>query len=63
MFKDEESIKFLKDHEVLSKLNATRKLTEVHAENYDAIFYIGGHGPVLDLANDKNNIELANKVR
>jgi len=27
----------------------------VNAENYDAVFYVGGHGPVFDLANDPLN--------
>jgi len=30
-------------------------------DNYDAIFYVGGHGPVLDLATDKTNADLASR--
>jgi len=62
MFKDEESVEFLRNPEVISKLNAARKLTEVNVDHYQAIFYIGGHGPVIDLASDPENIKLANKV-
>ncbi|KIJ56857.1 hypothetical protein M422DRAFT_198103 [Sphaerobolus stellatus SS14] len=61
MFKDEESVNFLKDPEVTSKLSSAKKLTEVNVDNYDAIFYIGGHGPVIDLPTDPENIKLANK--
>jgi len=60
-FKDDESVQFLKDPEVLSKLKGAKKLSEVDEKNYSAIFYIGGHGPVLDLASDPDNIKLANK--
>ncbi|KIJ56856.1 hypothetical protein M422DRAFT_40432 [Sphaerobolus stellatus SS14] len=60
-FKDEESVKFLKDEEVVSKLQTAKKLTEINVDEYDGIFYIGGHGPVLDLATDPENIKLANK--
>lgn len=28
----------------------------------DAIFYVGGHGPVLDLASDPVNAKLASEV-
>ncbi len=31
----------------------------MRAEDYDAIFYVGGHGPVIDLATDPVNIALA----
>ncbi len=36
----------------------TKKLTEVAAANFDAVFYPGGHGPLWDLANDKQSINL-----
>lgn len=29
--------------------------------DYDAIFYVGGHGPVIDLATDPVNIQLASQ--
>ncbi|KAJ7167330.1 ThiJ/PfpI [Mycena crocata] len=62
---DEESVKFLGDETVKSKLASAKKLTAVsakvnyHVVDYDAIFYIGGHGPVIDLAFDAVNIKLA----
>ncbi|QRW19005.1 chaperone protein HSP31 [Rhizoctonia solani] len=50
MFKDDESVKFLQDPE----------LSDVNPAEYDAIFYVGGHGPMIDLPEDPNNIKLAN---
>ncbi|KAG1779753.1 class I glutamine amidotransferase-like protein [Suillus placidus] len=53
--------KFLENSEVQKKLSTAKKLSEVNPDNYDAIFYVGGHGPVLDLAVDPVNIQLAFK--
>ncbi|KAJ7283707.1 class I glutamine amidotransferase-like protein [Mycena rebaudengoi] len=54
-------IKFLSDETVKSKLANAKKLSSVSAKDYDAIFYIGGHGPVIDLPFDADNIKLASE--
>jgi len=36
----------------------TRKLADVDASDFDAVFYPGGHGPLWDLANDPRSIGL-----
>ncbi|KAJ7368249.1 class I glutamine amidotransferase-like protein [Mycena albidolilacea] len=59
--KDEGCIKFLADETVKSKLASAKKLSEVSSKDYDAIFYVGGHGPVIDLAVDEVNIKLASE--
>ncbi|KAF4619355.1 hypothetical protein D9613_005211 [Agrocybe pediades] len=56
--KDEESVKFLNDPVVKEKLANTKKLSEVNVNDYDAVFYVGGHGPVIDLPTDPDNIKL-----
>lgn len=60
MFPDD--VKFLEDPVVKEKLATAKKLSEVSHEAYDAIFYVGGHGPVIDLASDPVNIKLASSV-
>jgi len=50
--------RFDADPVLKEKLAHTLKLTEVKAEEYDAVFYPGGHGPLWDLANDLNSIAL-----
>jgi len=60
--KDEGSVKFLKDETAVSKLANAKKLSEVQAKDYDAIFCVGGHGPVLDLASDPEFAKLASEV-
>jgi len=63
LFKDDESVKFLTDKTVKEKFAHTKKLSDVDVNDYSAVFYIGGHGPVLDLATDPVNIKLASEVR
>ena len=50
--------RFYEDDDLQHKLSRTNKLTEVKADDYDAIFFPGGHGPLWDLANDKDSIRL-----
>lgn len=59
MFTDDESVKFLTDATVQAKLASAKVLADVRAEDYAAVFYVGGHGPVLDLASDPVNAALA----
>jgi len=58
---DKEAAKFLKDEVVKSKLAKAQKLSEVQVADYDAVFYIGGHGPVMDLASDPVNAKMASE--
>jgi len=58
---DKESVKFLKDETVESKLAKAKKLSEVQVKDYDAVFYVGGQGPVLDLASDPLNAKMASE--
>lgn len=44
--------RYRKDGELGAKLNDTVKLSELSSEDYDAIFFPGGHGPLWDLAED-----------
>lgn len=49
---------FLADPAVQKKLDHTVKLTNVRAQDYDAIFYPGGHGPMWDLPENKTSVSL-----
>ncbi|MHC8293337.1 type 1 glutamine amidotransferase domain-containing protein [Pseudomonas sp. LB3P58] len=50
--------RFRKDSAAQSALASTALLSSARAEDYDAIFYPGGHGPLWDLAEDKISIAL-----
>ncbi|KAI0065926.1 class I glutamine amidotransferase-like protein [Artomyces pyxidatus] len=62
-FKDETSTKFLVDPTVQSLLANAKvlDLKNINVNDYAVIFYVGGHGPVLDLATDASNIAVANE--
>ena len=52
------SIRYKSDAETQKVLSQTHKLSEVSQADYDAVFYPGGHGPLWDLAEDKDSIAL-----
>ena len=50
--------RFKADPAAQAVLAHTLKLADVKAQDYDTVFYPGGHGPLWDLAEDKNSIAL-----
>lgn len=50
--------RFEADAAANAQLAATVRLDSVSQEDFDTVFYPGGHGPLWDLAEDKNSIEL-----
>jgi putative intracellular protease/amidase len=54
----EDTKRYDKDVELQAKLKNTLLLSMVKEADYDAVFYPGGHGPLWDLATDKNSIAL-----
>jgi len=50
--------RFKRDAVAQQALSQTVKLAEVKAEDYDAIFYVGGHGPMWDLVDNPVSIAL-----
>lgn len=54
----ESTKRYFADEALKEKVANTKKLAEVNAEDFDAVFYPGGHGPLWDLYSDKNSISL-----
>jgi putative intracellular protease/amidase len=50
--------RFKADPEAQKALASTTRLGTVSAADFDTVFYPGGHGPLWDLANDKDSIAL-----
>ena len=50
--------RFDKDKDLQKLLAHTKKLSEVNADDFDGVFYPGGHGPLWDLTDDKQSIDL-----
>ena len=57
-FQTDATERFKNDAEAQAELANTLKLSDVSPEDFDAVFYPGGHGPLWDLAEDKNSIAL-----
>ena len=53
-----ETDRFRQDPAAQLALAHTGRLAEVSADDFDAVFYPGGHGPLWDLAEDKHSIAL-----
>lgn len=54
------TLRFKQDTDAQTVLANTLTLSSVSADDYDAVFYPGGHGPLWDLAEDANSIALIN---
>jgi putative intracellular protease/amidase len=52
------TIRFKADGDLQTLLAHAKKITEVSSDDFDAIFYPGGHGPLWDLTTDKDSIKL-----
>jgi putative intracellular protease/amidase len=50
--------RFKRDPAAQAVLANTVRLSDVKAEDYDTVFYPGGHGPMWDLAEDQHSIAL-----
>jgi putative intracellular protease/amidase len=50
--------RFEADADAQARLATTVRLDSVKAEDFDTVFYPGGHGPMWDLAEDQNSIKL-----
>jgi putative intracellular protease/amidase len=57
-FHTDDTRRFDDDQAAQDKLANTAKLAEMKVEDFDAVFYPGGHGPLWDLHNDNDSIAL-----
>ena len=51
-------VRFKSDKSLQNILSETHLLSTVSSDDYDAVFYPGGHGPLWDLTNDADSINL-----
>jgi putative intracellular protease/amidase len=57
-FQTELTRRFEIDPDTQKRLASTVRLDSVRQEDFDTVFYSGGHGPMWDLAEDRNSIKL-----
>lgn len=61
-FQTDATKRFKDDADAQAALANTVKLSDVSPEDYDAVFYPGGHGPLWDLSEDSNSIALIESI-
>jgi putative intracellular protease/amidase len=57
-FRTDLTRRFEKDAAAEAQLDKTVRLDSVKQEDFDSVFYPGGHGPMWDIVEDKNSIKL-----
>jgi putative intracellular protease/amidase len=57
-FRTDLTLRFENDAAAETQLDKTFRLDSVKPEDFDTVFYPGGHGPMWDLAEDKHSIKL-----
>lgn len=57
-FQTELTQRFRTDTAAQAELTNTKKLADVSADNFDAVFYPGGHGPMWDMPDNATSIAL-----
>ena len=57
-FQTDLTLRFEKDPAAEAQLSKTDRLDSVKQEDFDTVFYPGGHGPMWDLAEDERSIKL-----
>jgi len=57
-FQTDATRRFKDDVDAQNALAGSLKLTDVSTDDFDAVFYPGGHGPLWDLAEDRTSIAL-----
>jgi putative intracellular protease/amidase len=57
-FQTDDTTRFKADAEAQLALANSLRLSDIDADDFDAVFYPGGHGPLWDLAEDRRSIAL-----
>ncbi|MEV1247757.1 type 1 glutamine amidotransferase domain-containing protein [Nonomuraea sp. NPDC050022] len=61
-FKTDQTRRFEADADAEAQLDQTVRLESVSADDFDTVFYPGGHGPLWDLAEDEASIRLIERI-
>lgn len=61
-FRTDLTRRFEADADAEAQLDTTLRLDSVNADDFDTVFYPGGHGPMWDLAEDPTSVALIEQV-
>jgi putative intracellular protease/amidase len=53
---------FMENPQLTARLDNTLSPNEVRWEDYAAVYYVGGHGPIWDVATDEKIAEIAGRI-
>jgi putative intracellular protease/amidase len=53
---------FMENPKLMARLDNTLSPNEVQWEDYAAVYYVGGHGPIWDVATDEKIAEIAGRI-
>jgi putative intracellular protease/amidase len=53
---------FMENSKLMARLDNTLSPNEVQWEDYAAVYYVGGHGPIWDVATDEKIAEIAGRI-
>jgi len=59
---DQECLDFVKNVAAMGALNNSLPLSKINPDDYDAVFFPGGHGPMFDLGNNVDAHRIARKM-
>ena len=54
----EATVRYYNDPATIKRLSTTVKISDVSEKDFDTVFYPGGHGPMWDLPDDQDSIDL-----
>jgi putative intracellular protease/amidase len=57
-FQTPATVQYFKDNETQHLVANTQVLAQINADDFDAVFYPGGHGPLWDLTDNTDSIKL-----
>jgi len=58
----DDAVRYTKDELARSAMASTIPLEDVRADEFDAVFYPGGHGPLWDLSDNAHSIKLIEEM-
>ncbi|WP_020498805.1 type 1 glutamine amidotransferase domain-containing protein [Sciscionella marina] len=61
-FQTDQTHRFEADPEAMAALDHTARLDSVSADDFDTVFYPGGHGPLWDLTEDPTSVQLIETI-
>merc|ERR1712130_1043998 len=60
--KDQLCVDFINNKEIMKRLDETLKPSDVNPDDYQAVFIVGGHGPLWDVTYDEGIAKIVSQI-